>query len=151
MTGQVWEPTAPPLTRLTWADVAAYLRTQGLPTSVPDAEGPDLPDVPGAFVVGTFYGGLGHTTEGVFDRPTLQIRAVGFQNNPDSGHELAHRIDRALTRRRDATTDGPGPWLLGGLVVAEITRGPAPAAILVDSAWRTHYTCNYVIEIEANN
>lgn len=144
---EIWDPTAPAIKILEFDPLRDLLRAGGCPFNVEVLQGPELPDTPNPYVLLTFYGGVGFTTAGAFDRQTLQARCVGFQLNPSSARELAMRVDSLLTDIHSVRLGvGPSaPWCL------EIARvGGGPTALLVDDADRTHYTCNYAIEVESN-
>lgn len=142
---EIWDPTKPAIKTLEFAPIKQLLRDAGCPENVQIEQGPELPDTPNPFVLITFYGGIGFTTSGVFDRQLFQARCAGFQFNPSSARVLAMRVDHAFTYQRT------GALVLGGVFCLEIARsGGPPTALLVDDGDRTHYTCNYAIEVESN-
>lgn len=101
--------------------------------------GPDLPDVPGKFVVATPYGGPGLAQDGAIDQRSWQMRCVGLQNDYETAESVANAIDIAFIShysRKVGTT-----W------VPQIQRvGGAPNPLLVDDADRTHFVCSYIVD-----
>lgn len=142
MTDIVWDAGAPPLDYLKFEYLEAFLRTAGLPTEIVCKPGPQRPDVPGAWVVITPYGGPGPSVAGVFDQRAFQVLCAGYQRRPETSEELANRIDHAFMQHRDE------PILLGSLHVLEFNRGPAPQ-ILEREDERDVYVCSYGTEIES--
>lgn len=104
--------------------------------------GPDLPDVPGAYVLLTSYGGPGlELGEGVLDGRSWQVRTVGEQMDYESAEGIANAIDIAFISRFSSDMDGA--W------VASIGRvGGAPNPLMTDDADRTHFVCSYVASVE---
>lgn len=145
MSAPLWDLAAPAIKTLKFGSIKQYLYDEGLQPTVAVERGPELPDIPGPYVLITFYGGFGFTTAGAFDRQTFQARCVGFQFDPDSARELSARVDHAFCRQQSSH------MVLGGVFVLEVARvGGAPTALLVDDSDRTHYICNYAIEVESN-
>ena len=103
--------------------------------------GPDLPDIPGKFVVLTRYGGPGLEMEGVFDARSWQVRSVGNQLDYESSETIADAIDIAFLSHFSRK--------IGDIWVPSIQRvGGAPAPLPVDDADRTHFVCSYVVSVE---
>lgn len=143
----VWDPAAPAIKILEFDPLRDLLRVGGCPSTVQIEQGPQLPDTPNPYVLITFYGGVGFTTAGALDRQLFQVRCVGLQFSPDTARRLAMRVDHVLTQIHSERlgVGSSAPWCV------EIARsGGGPTALLVDDGDRTHYTCNYAIEVESN-
>ena len=90
----------------------------------------------------TLGSGAGLDSEYMFDRPALQVYAVGAQGDQNDAEKLALDLDRgwlAAVRQFVGNT-----WVL-----STVRAGGRPAKLLLDSADRSHYTCSYIIESEA--
>lgn len=109
----------------------------------PFEPGPDLPNIPGRFVVLTRFGGPGLNTEDLFDGVGYQVRAVGEQVNYQDAEDLALAIDLWFLRKGFSQRVG-GKWM------TSIQRlGSPPTPLLVDDAERHHFVCSYVVDIES--
>lgn len=101
--------------------------------------GPEMPDVPGRFIVLTRYGGPGEHFEGILDQIAWQVRVAGLQNQYDDAETIADAIDRALLE--------VGSQEVNGLWVSGVQRsGGAPNPLLKDNADRTHFVCSYIVD-----
>jgi hypothetical protein len=96
---------------------------------------------PDSMVIITLNPGPGLDMEEVFDRPGLQIRAIGPQQDYDAAEQLAQDIDKALVAV-DSSQSINGKWTL-----SVVRTGGAPALLLVDDGDRYHFTCNYIWEV----
>jgi len=104
--------------------------------------GPELPDIPGEFIVATVYGGPGLALDGIEDDVGWQFRTVGNQNDYEGAESAANAIDIACISHRSDE-------LIAGVHVSEIRRvGGAPTALTTDQAERTHFVCSYVASVE---
>jgi hypothetical protein len=87
--------------------------------------------------------GVGLTTEGLYDKPFITVRAIGMQSNYDSAEKLAFDVDKLFL------ADVPGPFLMGGARVLYVTRtGGAPQLVDFDSANRYHFQATYITEAQ---
>lgn len=110
-------------------------------TDVSIHPGPELPDIPNAFVVWTRYGGSGLEVDGALDAKSWQARVVGPQMDYDTAEGIADAIDIAMLSHFSSHVDGV--W------VAETRRvGGAPAQQPTDNADRTHFVCSYSVSVE---
>lgn len=116
-------------------DAAGYLDVDIYP-------GPELPDIPGKYVVLTRYGGPGIELEGVLDAVSWQVRSVGWQMEDDESAEgIADAIDIAFLSHYSRQ--------VGSVWVAGIQRvGGAPSSLMKDEADRTHFVCSYIVSVE---
>jgi hypothetical protein len=86
--------------------------------------------------------GPGLTTENLYDRVFIRVRAIGKQNNYDYAEKLGWDIDTLLLG-----VDHNG--LVGTAKVLYVVRtGGSPYAIEKDPADRYHFQCSYVAETE---
>lgn len=98
---------------------------------------------PASLVLLTIGPGAGLSSEGVFDRPSVQVRAIGEQNDYDSAEKLAFDCDTGLLLIDHSQSVG-GRWF------TSFNRfGGNPALLLKDDADRYHFTCSYIYETEA--
>jgi len=136
---------------LQYADVSGYLTTalealqyDPLPYFDPgpasDAVIQDLS--PNMMVIVTVGGGSGLDSEELFDRPGIQIRAIGPQTDYAGAEQLAQDIDRALVAL-DSSQSINGKWTL-----SVVRSGGSPSLLLKDDGERYHFTCNYIWEVE---
>lgn len=104
--------------------------------------GPELPDVPGKYVLLTRYGGTGIEADGALDGISWQVRSVGGQMEDEvSAEGIADAIDIAFLSHYSRK--------VGNRWVASIQRvGGAPAVLMKDDADRTHFVCSYVASVE---
>lgn len=101
------------------------------------APGPELPDIPGPFVVWTPYGGPGLDADGALDAQSWQFRSAGEQMNYQSAEDLAMALDMAVISHESGKI--ADRW------VAYIQRvGGAPSALMTDDSDRTQFVCSYV-------
>jgi hypothetical protein len=102
--------------------------------------GPQLPENPDCTVVITPYGGAGTNTDDVMDARSWQFRVISEQEDYESGESVANAIDIAALSHFSSD--------VGGVWVSDITRvGGSPAALMVDEAGRTHFVCNYSVNV----
>ena len=104
--------------------------------------GPELPDIPGRYVVWTRYGGPGIEVDGVFDDRSWQARVVGRSHDYNSAEDVADVIDEAILSHMSHVK-------IGGRAVPQLQRvGGAPSPLLTDDADRTHFVCSYTASVE---
>jgi hypothetical protein len=135
---------------ISYAWAKDYLRTylegigyDPLPTFVPGIGDPDVLDTaPERLVVLTVGSGAGLSVEYAFDRPSLQVRTAGRQNNYEDGEQLAFDCDRGLLTIDHSQRVG-GVWIL-----AVVRFGGSPSFLIKDDGDRYHFTCNYIVEAE---
>lgn len=110
-------------------------------SDVPVYPGPDLPDIPGSFVVWTRYGGTGMELDGAMDNVSWQNRCIGKQGDYESAEGLADAIDIAILSHNSSR--------VGGVWVSDMGRvaGP-PNALETDESERTHFVCSYSVSVE---
>jgi len=107
--------------------------------------GPDLDaqdSSPYQMVVVQLLAGLGQATEGLFDKASFQIRAIGPQGDYTSAETLARDIDQVLMATV-ASRSASGKW---GLPLYR--TGGAPALLMQDNGDRYHFICSYIWEVE---
>lgn len=122
----------------TFATFRTYVRTlPGVPGDITVEPGPDLPDVPGRWVVLTPYGGPGLLLEGALDGRAWQVRVAGLQGNYDDAEAIANAIDVGLLS------------IVAGndLGVHGVQRvGGAPNPLLKDDSDRWQFICSYIFD-----
>jgi hypothetical protein len=97
---------------------------------------------PQSLVLLSVGSGSGLTTEGSFDRPFIEARCVGKQNDFEGAEFLAKAVDRLLL-------DVGSPMTLGSTYTLYITRtGGGPQLAEYDTANRYHFACSYIAEAE---
>lgn len=100
------------------------------------------PGVVGRYLEITLRPGSGTTTEGLFDLTSLEIRSVGEQGSYEDAEALAWEADRNVRQ------DGSG--MFGTRYALRSFRSAGgPAAVTRDTSERTHFTCLYTVESEA--
>lgn len=100
-----------------------------------------VPDKPDRLVVLTIMGGGPPINEGLFERPTLQVRVRGNQRDPDDAEALAKAVDDALIETVPA-------GLIGGRQVRLIWYlGGPPVYAGTDPAFRREFICNYTVDV----
>ena len=107
----------------------------------PDRDALDLS--PASLLLLTIGPGAGLSTEGAFDRPSVQVRAIGEQSDYASAEKLAFDVDTGFVLLDHSQSVG-GRWFL-----SMVRSGGGPALLLKDDADRYHFTCNYIYETEA--
>jgi hypothetical protein len=90
----------------------------------------------------TIGSGLGFSEEGLFDQPTIQVRVAGNQSDYSDAEKLAQDLDRGFFAL------GSGGKVNGKKVVTVWRIGGGPAVLLRDAADRTHFTANYIWEVQ---
>lgn len=98
---------------------------------------------PACLVLLTIGPGAGLSTEGVFDRPSVQARCVGEQSDYYSAEKLAFDVDAGFNAVSGSRSIG-GRWF-----TSIVRSGGGPALLLRDDADRYHFTCTYIYETEA--
>lgn len=123
-------------------DVGEQLRTMPVFNPGP-ATSPSLAKLSsGSTVFLTLGNGAGLSTEQLFDRPFIAVRAIGPQNDYNKAEKLAYDIDRLLLKVGSNTT-------IGSAKVLYITRtGGSPQLIDFDSANRHHFLTTYITEAQ---
>lgn len=102
-------------------------------------QGPEIPDVAGAYILVTGLSGPGFDAEQAIDRPGVQIRTAGRALHPEEAESSAFEID-------DIMINQEYPIYIGDSRVVMISRnGGAPAAQEKDDEDRTIYVCSYII------
>lgn len=97
---------------------------------------------PQSLVFATVGNGLGLTTETLYDRVMVTVRALGPQNMYDPAEALAHDLDRLLL-------DVANGHSLGAARTLYVHRaGGAPNLVLLDDAERYHFQATYVTEVK---
>lgn len=95
---------------------------------------------PVAMVFLTLGDGQGFTTELLYDKPFIRVRAVGPINSYAGGEELAYDVDNVLCATDHNTK-------VGSALALYITRaGGAPVLLQQDTGLRYHFTCTYITE-----
>ena len=138
---------------LAYADVEAYVRTQltnqdytPLPYFTPGpSSDPDVQDlVPDAMVILTIGAGAGMDSELLFDRPGVQVRTIGPQQDYTGAETLAQAIDKVMGDLGGATASRT---INGKRILSIVRAGGAPTLLLKDDGDRYHFTCNYIWEV----
>lgn len=143
---ELWAPADPDTyaPALTTVALEAWLRDRGLGRGVAVIEGPDVPGDPGSMIVVTWLPGAGFSLEQMLDTPGFQLRVIGPQGNAAAARELAERVDLELVAR------DRWPGFVGGRYVVEVRRaGGKPSHDRTDTAFRAHYVCTYLADVEA--
>lgn len=121
------------------SDFAEWLRSRGVTDRI-QTDG-TIPPQPDRLVVVTVTGGAGTLRERTFDQPTVQVRTRGQQNDNADGETFASLVD-------DAIMGAVPPVSIAGRRVVSIDyQGGPPGFMLRDSARRTHYSCNYLLQV----
>ena len=95
---------------------------------------------PNAMLVVTVGNGIGFTTEGLFDRTFITVRAIGLQGDFDYAETLAYDVDSIL--------DVPKSGMLGTQRVLSVTRNAPPQLVDYDSAGRYQFQTTYIAEAQ---
>jgi Bacteriophage minor capsid protein len=139
---------------LAYVDVETYVSVQlttlgysRLPVFTPgpatDLNVQDLS--PNEIVIITVGGGAGMDSELLFDRPGVQIRTIGRQDDYNSAEALAQAVDKTMG---DMGIYASATRTINGKRVLSIVRtGGAPSLLLKDDGDRYHFTCNYIWEV----
>jgi len=138
---------------LAYIDVQTYIADQltklnydPLPTFDPgpgaDINVQDL--VPGAMVILTIGAGAGMDSELLFDRPAVQVRVIGPQQDYAGAETLAQMIDKLMGDLGGATASRT---INGKRILSIVRAGGAPTLLPQDDGDRYHFTCNYIWEV----
>lgn len=123
-----------------WLTAADY---NPLPVFAPGTDADALDIAPNQLVLVSVGSGPGLDTEGIFDRPNIQIRAAGNQQDYEDAEKLAYTLDQAMFALGGSTKLASGKWSL------TVSRaGGGPALLLKDDGGRYHFTCNYIWEVQ---
>lgn len=119
--------------------IRGYLVARGV--TAPVVDGFEEAAMPDEMIFATALGGAGDARERLFERPGVQIRVRGRQNDHASAEALAGQVDEAFM----AVTY---PVTIAGRHVASIQRlGGLPALVARDDARRSVLSASYIFDI----
>lgn len=110
------------------------------PTNWTIKPGPELPDIPGPYVLLTPYGGPGEDLEGAVDDRAWQVRVCGHQLSWEDAEEIANAIDEAFLRHTTSTVHTER-------VISVMRSGGPPSPLDIDDADRVHFVCSYIFGV----
>lgn len=97
---------------------------------------------PNMMIFAELSNGQGLTSEGIFDRPYINIRTIGKQLSYSTAEKLAWDVDKIMYVDGNAT--------VGTVRVLYVARvGGGPQLVDYDSADRYHFQCTYVAEVQS--